>query len=76
MTKFLHSKRIVRKETPVKVKRHLSAEFLRTPFLQNSSRRLFLTLQVHKSDKNVPRYCNKDIKVISFEAILVTLCQL
>ena len=26
--------------------------------------------------KNMSRYCNKDIKVISIDAILVTLCQL
>ena len=29
-----------------------------------------------KVDKNVSRYCNKDIKVISVQAIFVTLCQL
>ena len=29
-----------------------------------------------KIDKNVYRYCNKDIKVISNEAILVSFCQL
>ena len=51
-------------------------KFLKTPFLKNSSRRLLLTLQVHKVDKSVSRYCNKDVKVISIEAILVTLCQL
>ena len=34
------------------------------------------TLQVHKVDKNVSRYYNKDIKVIPVEPILVTLCQL
>ena len=31
--------------------------------------------QVHKVDKNLSRYCNKDIEVITIEAILVTLCQ-
>ena len=46
-----------------------------TPFLKNSSERLLLTVQVHKVDKNVSRHCNKYIKVISIEAILVTLCQ-
>ena len=51
-------------------------EFLRTLFLRNSSGRLLLTLQVHKVDKNVSRYCNKDIKVISIEAILVALRQI
>ena len=47
-----------------------------TDVLKNSSGRLLLTLQVHKVDKNVSRYCNKDIKVISVEAVLVTLYQL
>ena len=51
-------------------------EFLRTPFLKNFSGRLLLTLQVNKVYKNVPRYCNKDMEVVSIEAILVTLCQL
>ena len=32
-----------------------------------------ISSEVHKVDKNVSRYCNKDIKVISIEAIL-TLC--
>ena len=51
-------------------------KLLRTTFLENSSWRLLLTLQLHKWDKNVSRYCNKYIKVISIEALLVTLCQL
>ena len=51
-------------------------EFLRTPVLWNSSRRQFLTLQVHKIAKNVSRYRNKDIKVISIEEIIVSLSQL
>ena len=38
--------------------------------------RLLLTLQVHKVDKIVSRYCNKEIKVISIEAILVVLRQI
>ena len=50
--------------------------FLRAPFLKNSSGRLLLTLQVHKVDENLSRYCNKNIKVMSIEALLVTLCQL
>ena len=52
-------------------------DFVRTLFLKNSSGRLLLTLQVHKLlDKNVSRYCNKNIKVISIEALLAPLCQL
>ena len=51
-------------------------KFLRTPFLKNSSGQLLLTLQVHKVDKNMSRNCNKDIKVKSTEAILVTLYRL
>ena len=51
-------------------------KFLRTLFLKKSSGRLLLTLQVHKVDKNVSGYCNKDIKVISIQAILVNLCHL
>ena len=42
-------------------------------FSLESSRRLLLIVQVNKVDKNVSRYCNKDIKVISIEAILVSL---
>ena len=49
---------------------------LRISFLKNSSERLLLTHRVHNLDKNVSRYFNKDIKVISTEVILVTLCQL
>ena len=51
-------------------------KFLRAPFLKNSFERLFLTLQIHKVDKSGSRYCNKDIKMISAETLLVTLCQL
>ena len=53
-----------------------SVKSLRTSFLKNSSRKLLLTPQAHKVDKNVSRYCNKDIKVISIHAIFVTLCQI
>ena len=42
----------------------------------STCRQLLLTLQVHKVDKIVSRYCNKDIKVISIEALLVTLYRL
>ena len=48
-------------------------KFLRTPFSKNFFARLLLTLQVHKVDKNMSRYFNKDIKVISIEAVLLTL---
>ena len=51
-------------------------EITRIPFPENSSGRLLLAFQVHKVDKNLPRYFNKDIKVISIEAIWTTLCQL
>ena len=51
-------------------------DLLRTSFLKNSSGRLLLALQVHKLNKNVSRYCNKSIKVMSIEALLVPLCQL
>ena len=51
-------------------------EFLGTPFLLNSSGLLLQTLHVHKVEENVSRYCNKEIKVILIEAILVTVCHL
>ena len=50
--------------------------FLRTSFLQNSSGRLLLTLEVHKVDKNIFKDFNRYIKVILIEAIFVILCQL
>ena len=50
--------------------------FSRIPFLKNLSRWLLLTLQVHKVDKKVSRYCKKNIKVMSTEALLVNLNQL
>ena len=51
-------------------------EFLRTRFLKNSPGLLLVTLQVLKVDRNVSRYWNNDIKVMSIKAILVILCQL
>ena len=45
-------------------------------FLLNSSGLLLQTLHVHKVETNGSRYCNKNIKVISTDAILVTLCYL
>ena len=45
-------------------------------FFKNSSGRLLPTLQVHKVDKNVSRYGNKDIEVIYAEATLMPLCEL
>ena len=51
-------------------------EFLGTPFLLNSSGLLLQTLHVYEVEENVSRYCNKEIKVILIEAILVTVCHL
>ena len=42
-------------------KKHHDADFFKKPFLAEFFRRLILTLQVHKVDKSVSRYCNKDI---------------
>ena len=50
--------------------------FSRIPFLKNLSGRLLLTLQVHKVDKKVSRYCKKNIKLMSTEGLLVNLSQL